>query len=159
MCRFLKGAFDIFPHQQLASTIIIMSSMFRDGSVEVGDQAKPGESRARRNPISKNGLVTQPIEGIETIVDILAYSERVYGSKQAVGYREVLKVHKEAKDVKKTVDGKEVVEKKTWQYFELSEYKYLSFIEVKQYSEAIGRGLRDLGLKKGDVLNVYAATR
>jgi long-chain acyl-CoA synthetase len=37
-----------------------------------------------------------------------------YGDKRAAGYRDVVKVVEEEKEVTKTVEGKEVKEKKTW---------------------------------------------
>lgn len=37
-----------------------------------------------------------------------------YGDKRASGFREVVKVVEEEKEVTKTVEGKEVKEKKTW---------------------------------------------
>lgn len=53
-----------------------------------------------------------------------------------MGWREVVKIEKE---VTKVVDGKEIVEKK--KYFELSDYKYMSCLNVKTVGSEIGRGL------------------
>jgi long-chain acyl-CoA synthetase len=129
------------------------------GSVEVGPPAEPGQSRARRITVAEKGLVTQPMEGIDTIYDVLAYAARKYVNKNAAGAREVVRIHEEEKELKKTVDGKEVVTKKKWQYFELSEFKYISFLQMKDQADAIGKGLVDIGLKKGDIFNIYAGTR
>lgn len=131
---------------------------FGKGSVPVGSEDVPGETRTRRITIAEKELATQPIEGIDTVYDILAYSARTYGDKNAFGEREVVAVHEEEKEVKKMVDGKQVTEKKKWQYFQLSEYKYLTFTQLKERADAIGKGLADIGLKKGDIFNVYAAT-
>lgn len=42
-----------------------------------------------------------------------------YGSKRAAGWRDILDIHKEEKQVKKSIGGKEVIETKQWQYYEL----------------------------------------
>jgi long-chain acyl-CoA synthetase len=131
---------------------------FGAGSVEVGPEAKPGESRARRNALWPDSLTSNE-KNLECIYDILTYSARNYGTQPAIGYREIVDVHVEEKDVKKTVDGKDIVEKKKWEYFQLSEYKYINFIQLKDMADSIGRGLIDLGLKRGDVLNIYSSTR
>jgi len=128
------------------------------GSVEVGPEAEPGQSRARRITVAEKGLSTQPMEGIDTIYDVLAYAARTHVNKNAAGARDVVRMHEEEKEIKKTVDGKEVVTKKKWQYFELSEFKYITFTQLKDQADAIGRGLADIGLKKGDIFNVYAGT-
>lgn len=133
---------------------------FGSGSVEVGPEPKQGEGRIRRNFLVAEGeLATHPMDGIETVYDVLAYVDRAYGNKNAIGYRDIVDTHVEEKEVTKIVEGKEVKEKKKWSYFELSEFKYLTFAELRKTSEAIGRGLVDLGLKKGDVFNIYSTTR
>jgi long-chain acyl-CoA synthetase len=125
----------------------------------VGEEAKSGESRIRRNTVTSDALLIRPVEGIDTVYDVLVYAARESGSKDTMGTREILKVHEEYKDVEKTVGGKVVVEKKKWQYYELSGFKYITYAEMKKRADAIGRGLTDLGLKKGDNLNVYSSTR
>ena len=129
------------------------------GSVEVETERKQGETPTRRLAITKDRLVTQPMAGIDTVYDIIQNSARSYGTKNALGTREVLDIHEEEKEVKKMVDGKEVTEKKTWKYFELSAYKYLSFVEVKEIVDEIAQGLVQLGVGKGEVFNIYAQTR
>lgn len=133
---------------------------FGPGSVEVGPEPVQGEGRARRNSLVAEGeLATHPMDGIDTVYDVLAYADRTYGSKNAMGYRDIVDIHFEEKEVTKNVGGKEVKEKKKWSYFELSEFKYLSFTELRKTSEALGRGLADFGLQKDDIFNIYASTR
>lgn len=131
---------------------------FGKGSVEVSP-ASEGEGAVRRCAISADRLVTQPFEGIDTVYDIVAYAARVHGSRNALGWRDVLDVVEEEKEVKKVVDGKEVTEVKKWKYFQLSDYKYLNFIEVKDAVSEIARGLIELGVTKDHIINVYAQTR
>lgn len=129
------------------------------GSVEVGEETKKGETRTRRMTPTADRLVTQPFEGIEIVPDVIEYGARTYGTKNALGWRDVVDIHEEEKDVKKVVDGKEVVEKKKWKYFQLSDYKYLNFVQVKEAVSEVGRGLVELGLAKEEIVNVYAQTR
>ena len=64
----------------------------------------------------------------------------------------------EEKEVKKMVDGKEVTQKKTWKYFQLSDYSYISFVDFREMAFNIARGLLEIGVEKGKVCNVFAAT-
>lgn len=133
---------------------------FGPGSVEVGPEPNQGEGRVRRNYLVAEGdLAARPMDGIDTVYDVLAYVDRAYGDKKAIGYRDVIDIHVEEKEVTKMIGGKEVKEMKKWSYFELSEFKYLTFTELRRTSDSIGRGLADFGLKKGDIFNIYAGTR
>lgn len=134
-------------------------SRYGQGSAEVGQDTVSGETRVRRFDNTKERLVTQPWEGIDTVYDVLIYAAKTHGTRDAFGTREIINVHEEEKEVKKVVGGKEVTEKKIWKYFELSDYKYLSFVQVKEAALEIAGGLLKLGVSKSDVINVYAATR
>jgi long-chain acyl-CoA synthetase len=130
------------------------------GSVAVSSKEKvSGEGAVRRLAITSDKLVTQPFEGINTVYDVLAYTARTYGDRRAIGWRDIVDIHEEEKEVTKVVGGKEVKEKKTWKYFQLSDYKYLSFIDVKTRASEISRGLVKLGISSDDVFNIYAQTR
>lgn len=129
----------------------------KPGSVEIG-AAAPGETPIRRAAIHPDSLVSQPAEGVSTLYDILLYVARTHGTRDALGWRDVIDIHEEKKTIKKTVGGKEISEEKVWKYFELSDYKYLSFIDLKNRVDHIANGLVSLGINKGDVFNVYAAT-
>ncbi|KAF5347312.1 hypothetical protein D9756_009932 [Leucocoprinus leucothites] len=127
------------------------------GSVEISSGSE-GQSGVRRLAITKDRLVTQPGEGVNTVFDIVEYAARTHGSRNALGWRDVVRIHEEEKEVTKTVDGKEVKEKKKWKYFELGGYQYHSFIDVKNIVSEIGRGLLELGISADEVFNVYAQT-
>lgn len=128
------------------------------GSVEVS-QPVQGESAVRRCAISAEALVTQPIEGVDTVFDILSHAANRHGTRNALGWRDILEVVEEEKEVKKVVDGKEITEKKIWKYFKLSDYKFFNFVEVKEVVSEIARAMLDLGITTDDVFNVYAQTR
>jgi long-chain acyl-CoA synthetase len=127
------------------------------GSVEV---SKPTDSHGavRRNPLHRDALVERPNAGIDTVTDILFYNARQHGTRNALGWRDIVDTIEEEKDVKKTVAGKEVTEKKTWKFFQLSEYRWLNFVEVRDCAVDMGKGLVELGLDKGQIFNIYAAT-
>lgn len=128
-------------------------------SIEVSGTLTEHETPVRRNAKSKDALVTQPFEGIDTVTDVLFYAARTYGSKDALGTRRIVNVHEEEKKVKRKVDGEEREEVKKWKYFELGAFEYLSFADVKRCVVEIANAFVELGLKKGDVFNVYAQTR
>ncbi|GLB44412.1 putative AMP-binding enzyme [Lyophyllum shimeji] len=127
------------------------------GSVEVAPAAEGG-GPVRRCALSPDRLVTQPFEGIDTVHDIVSYAARTHGTRNALGWRDVLDVVEEEKDVTKNVDGKEVTEKKKWKYFQLSDYKYLDYVQVKEAVSEVARGLLDLGVTPDGIFNVYAQT-
>jgi len=128
------------------------------GSVDVSSPL-PGEGPIRRCAIAKDKLVTQPFEGIDTVADIISYSARTHGNRKALGWRDVVRVVEEEKEVTKVIDGKQVTEKKLWKYFELSDFKFISYIELKEAISEVARAFIDLGITKDDVFNVYAQTR
>ncbi|KAF9449691.1 acetyl-CoA synthetase-like protein [Macrolepiota fuliginosa MF-IS2] len=130
---------------------------YGQGSVEVSPPTE-GQSGIRRFAVTKDKLVTQPVEGVNTVYDVVEYAARTHGSRNAIGWRDVIGIHEEEKEITKTVDGKEITEKKKWKYFELSDYKFHSYIEVKEIVSELGRGLLELGIAADEVFNVYAQT-
>jgi long-chain acyl-CoA synthetase len=129
-------------------------------SVEVPDSTPVlGETIPRRHPTAIDGLKFQPELGITTVFDVFLRSSEKFGNLNAVGTRTLKTVHTEVKKIKRVVDGKDEVSEKTWKYFELSEYRYLTFNEYKKKALDLGSGLRKLGLVKGDMVHLFAATR
>jgi long-chain acyl-CoA synthetase len=130
------------------------NSYYGLGSVEVDSNG----DKVRRLAIAADKLVTVPSGGVETITDVIAYAARTHGTKNALGWRDIVDIHEEEKEVTKMVGGKEVKEKKIWKYFQLSDYKYINFVEVQERVSEVGRGLHHYGVTKDDVINIYAAT-
>ena len=118
-----------------------------------------GETKPRVHPASKSKLVSTPSNDVRTIFDILKRSADSFGNAKALGTRKLIKTHHETKKVKKMIDGKQQEVDKSWTYFELSEYSYISFAEYEQMALQVGAGLRKLGLVKDDRLQLFAATR
>jgi len=131
------------------------------GSVEIGPPAPQGESRVRRLEKTQDRIVTGPLAmgGINTVLDVLNHAGPVHGESNAYGYRDIIDIVKEQKEVTKIVGGKEVKETKTRRYFHLSDYKYISYLEFKSGVFEVSRGLLQLDIKKGDVFNIFARTR
>ncbi|KAF7956823.1 hypothetical protein EAE96_004149 [Botrytis aclada] len=117
-----------------------------------------GETIPRRHPLTANKLATRPSEDVSTVFDIIKRSSEKYGNAKAVGSRSLIKTHQEVKKVKKMVDGEQQEVDKKWTYFELSEYKYMSFSEYEKLILQIGAGYRKLGLNKEDRVHIFAAT-
>ncbi|KAF2119428.1 hypothetical protein BDV96DRAFT_610450 [Lophiotrema nucula] len=121
-----------------------------DGAPQVA-----GETIPRRHPSAKHKLLEEPEPGVATVYDILKRSARKFGKANALGSRKVLDTHVETKKIK---NGQgETVEKK-WTYYELSDYSYISFLELESRALRAGAAMRKLGLEKNDRIEIYAAT-
>lgn len=60
----------------------------------------------------------------------------------------------------KVVGGKEEKTTKTWSYFKLKPYDWISYEEALQLAKDIGSGLREYGSTEGaeTFFNIYSAT-
>ncbi|KAF1344183.1 hypothetical protein BDV97DRAFT_304664 [Delphinella strobiligena] len=117
-----------------------------------------GETIPRRHPAAKDGLVLTPSDDVTTVYDILRRSSDKFGNAKALGYRTLIKTHNEVKKIKKVIDGKETEVDKTWTYFELSGYTYISFTEYEKLAHKVGSAFRSLGMKAQDRVHIFAAT-
>ncbi|KAI0150469.1 AMP-binding enzyme [Xylariaceae sp. FL1272] len=118
----------------------------------------PGETKPRRHPLAKDGLITKPADNISTTYELLRVSVAKYGNAKALGSRRLVRTHQETKKIKKVVDGKEQEVDKAWTYFELSPYDYLTYNDYETLALNIGSGLRKLGMTKEDRVHIFAAT-
>jgi len=143
----------------MSKILTIKPGFYGTGSAEISPSAGPGDGGVRRLAISKDALVTQPADGIETTYDIVSHAARTHGNRNALGWRDIVNIVEEEKEVTKVVDGVENIEKKKWKYFELSDFKYMTYLDIMTAVSEIGRGLVNLGIPKGEVFNIYAQTR
>ncbi|KAK4220024.1 hypothetical protein QBC37DRAFT_76530 [Rhypophila decipiens] len=134
-------------------------------SIEVPDiavvrgETNLSETAPRRHPKARHGLWERPAPDLYTTFDILRRSAETYSNEPAVGSRTLIKEHKEITKVpKKDADGKEVQVEKEWTYFELSDYKYLTYLEYFTQVLQLGSGLRKLGLEPKDKVHLFAST-
>ena len=143
-------------------TATLEARMHRKGpfTVDVKDAtAVPGETIPRRSAKAPDNLVTSPAEGISTIFDIVKYSAKTFGDREALGTRKLLKTHSEVKKVKKVIDGQVQEVDKNWTYFELSGFTHITFTQYEHLVLEIGAGLRHLGLRPEDRVHMFASTR
>ncbi|KAI8886477.1 acetyl-CoA synthetase-like protein [Backusella circina FSU 941] len=126
-------------------------------SIEVSE-AETGQGPIHRSILSPSSLMTTPAEGVETLYDVLEYSAATYHERKAFGYRKLVDTIVEEKEVTKVIDGVEKKQKKSWSYFHLSGYEYLTYQEALTTAQTIGSALRYLGAQKGDKLQIFAST-
>ncbi|SCU94639.1 LANO_0E07470g1_1 [Lachancea nothofagi CBS 11611] len=130
-------------------------------TVEVGKAANEHETAPRRNYKAKDGAVSRPLHSkATTVYDYMLECVKRGGKRNAMGWRNIVEVHEEKKQVTKKIDGKEQQVDKTWLYYELSPYQYSSYNELEEIMHQYGRGLVAMGLKPENVdrLHIFAAT-
>ncbi|KAI9281565.1 hypothetical protein BY458DRAFT_498967 [Sporodiniella umbellata] len=109
------------------------------------------EEGTRRSIHSPGELMTTPAKGIDSIFDILQYAAQAFGDRAGFSYRQLIKTHNEKK---KLPDGTE----KSWTYFQLSPYLHYTYQEAVTNTRTLGAGLRQLGLQKGNKIQLSAST-
>lgn len=117
------------------------------------------ETIPRRNHRTKDTLKLRPKPEITTIYDVLKYASTNFGHAKALGSRRLIRIRKDSRKVKKTVNGKKQEFEKEWNCFELGPYEYQSFFEFEQLALQVGAGLRKIGLAAPDRMHIFAATR
>jgi long-chain acyl-CoA synthetase len=128
-------------------------------TVEVlGMEKVDGETIPRRNVRTRDDLKSIPEPGITTLYDILRRSSKKFGNAKALGKRKLIKMHEETRKVKKFVDGEEREVDKKWQYYELSSYEFMSFVDFEELALKLGSAFRALGLNSPDRVHIFAAT-
>ncbi|KAJ3128803.1 long-chain fatty acid-CoA ligase [Physocladia obscura] len=124
----------------------------------------PGTESVGATPIYRNTksatLTTTPAPGIDTVYDIIERGFSTRGSVEAFGQRRVVQIVEEAKLVtKKLPGGGQVQETKTWKYFELSPFEWLTWSQAEVRIRAYAAAYRHLGMRPNDKLTIFADTR
>ncbi|CCH59116.1 hypothetical protein TBLA_0B02740 [Henningerozyma blattae CBS 6284] len=130
-------------------------------SVEVGPQKDKTETAPRRATYAKEGSIERPKDfKSKTVYEFALECCQRGKDRKALGWRNIIDVVTEKKIIKKTINGKETEVEKNWSYYHLSDYKYITYVQLASNIHAIGRGLIDLGLKPGesDKVHIYAST-
>lgn len=128
-------------------------------SLEVpGQTPVEGETPVRRIPTAINGLLTKPNNEITTVFDLVHASVNKFGNAKCMGSRKLVRTHQDKKMIKKMVNGEEREVEKSWTFFEMSPYEYISYVDYERMTHQLGAGLRKLGLVKDDRVHIYAAT-
>ncbi|KAJ4269826.1 long-chain fatty acid-CoA ligase [Fusarium torreyae] len=115
-----------------------------------------GETIPRRHVKYKDGLINSPAEGVHTVFDIIRRSARLHPDNPAIGYRKLVKLHKETKKVQKNIDGQLKEVEKDWQYFELTPFSFITYKDYEKLVIELGCGLRQLGLGPDKKLHLFA---
>ncbi|KAF1803842.1 hypothetical protein V8B55DRAFT_1509200 [Mucor lusitanicus] len=126
-------------------------------STTVGSKSE-GESFVHRSVLAQDEIVDTPAQGVHTLYDVLQYSVKRRGDKQAMGFRRLEKMVSEDKEVTKVVDGVETKQIKTWKYFQLSAYHYITYNELSDMVHEIGSGLLHYGLAAQSRIEIFAPT-
>ncbi|KAG0202705.1 long-chain fatty acid-CoA ligase [Mortierella sp. GBA30] len=127
-------------------------------TVEVGPTDVKGETRIRRSNLAGDELMFSPSDDVKTLYDVIQHSAKIRPNINAMGYRKVIKMIEEEKEVTKMVGGEPVKEKKTWKYFKLSGYNWLTYKDTKIVVDTIGCGLRKWGVQPKERITVFGAT-
>ena len=93
----------------------------------------------------------------------MLYAARTHGNRRAFAAREIDKVISEEKEVTKVVGGKEEKQMKTWNYFKLKPFDWITYNEALVQTREIGSGLRAMmppATKEGgeNFFNIYSST-
>lgn len=91
----------------------------------------PNESSIFRAPESVNGLVQRPPSNASTLFEVFEHAAMQFPDQLQFGERSIVNIIEEEKDIKAVVDGKEQITKKKWKYFQLSQYNWMSYSEVR----------------------------
>ena len=118
-------------------------------------EAKEGETRCRRDYISKDKLIDAPVQGYKTLYELIESFPKL-NQPNLIGHRELIEKIP-FKTVKTEVNGK--IEEKMLYKYKMGDYKYMSSDEYYNYIHDIANGIHSLGLKKGDRVAIYCETR
>ena len=127
-----------------------------------GAEMRAGEGIPRRHPgcgDDEGGLKWTPDESISCTYDIVCFAARTHGDAPCMGARKLITTHVEKKTITKIVNGEWTEVEKQWVFYEFGSFEFISFVQYKERVDAVGAGLLNLGLKKGDLVHIFAATR
>lgn len=127
-------------------------------STTVGPEIK-GETPVRRSVLAEEEVVDTPAQGVHSLYDVLQYSAKRRGDMNAMAHRTLEKMVSEEKEIIKVIDGVETKQTKTWKYFQLSPYHYITYNEMSTLVHDIGAGLIHLGLSPKSKIEIFASTR
>ncbi|KAI9183062.1 long-chain fatty acid-CoA ligase [Blastocladiella emersonii ATCC 22665] len=147
----------------LAALAVVSLVLFRRGGkgskiVVTLPSDNPTHSPRYRHYRAKDALYATPDPAVTTVHELLVSAARTKGDRPMLGSRKLLRVHEEEKLVTKVVAGNEVKEMKTWQFYEMSDYQWITTQEFLDRSLEIGAGLVKLGFNVGDRACIYAQT-
>lgn len=108
--------------------------------------------------VSPDKLTETPCPEVTVLADILVRSASIYKNQDALGWRELIRMVSEEKEVTKTIGGKQTKEMKTWLYYEMGDYQYWSYKQFAENVALAGSALVKTGHTKDTIFNIYSAT-
>lgn len=124
-------------------------------------RVSPGEGEfgpIYRSSLSPDRLTDRPESGVDNMADLMREARKRFGHKKNIAWRDIKKEHKEEKLVKKKVGDEEVEETRTWTYYELTDYKYITLNEFFDTVEKFASGMHQVGLNRNTNFNIFAST-
>ncbi|KAH8921775.1 acetyl-CoA synthetase-like protein [Atractiella rhizophila] len=123
-------------------------------STEDKATAAPGSAPVRRSFLlaqhNKSDLISTPSDGSQTVYEVLQSIIRRSPDVNGIASRKILNIIEEQKEV----GGKT----KTWKYFELGPYEWLTYKQFGDRVRIVASALRTLGLDKDTRFNIYNST-
>ncbi|KAJ2862335.1 long-chain fatty acid-CoA ligase [Coemansia aciculifera] len=116
------------------------------------------ETPTRRFHTTADRVVDRAQPDITNIYAALLRGRDTKPDYKSLGKRDVLGTVTEEKTVQHKVDGKLEQTTKEWSFFKLSEYKWMSYAQVYEYTKNLGAGYLKLGLKPKSRVLIYAPT-
>jgi hypothetical protein len=146
--------------------MLIVTAAFATGlkkpySIKLDSPHSEGHGPIRRLRSVAHSELTTLIPGfpnITTTYELMHNAAEEWRDKECLGSRRHIKDHVEEKKITKLVNGVEQETTKNWVYAELSPYEYRTYRDVSIESNAVGAGLRKLGLNPEDHVGLYADT-
>lgn len=128
-------------------------------TVAVGE-AKPGETAPRRRAAQKSAALVRPIDSkASTLPEFINECVQRNLDRRCMGWRELLEIHTEVRQVTKVVDGNEQIVDKEWTFYEYSPYEYQTYTQVLATVKSLSHGLAKMGLAPGSSkLHIFAST-
>lgn len=118
-----------------------------------------------RSPILRNSRTTKELSttpiiapDVKTLLDSLEYAAKTYPNAPALGQRPLIKMHEEEKEIVKNINGEEKKEIKKWKFFELGDYDFWTYADLKEKAHKLGAALTTIGLKPKDRLLIFNST-
>ncbi|CCK71382.1 long-chain fatty acid-CoA ligase FAA1 KNAG_0G03250 [Huiozyma naganishii CBS 8797] len=130
-------------------------------NVPVGEAENEHETAPRRNYLAEDAPLVRPRDfKCNSVYEFIQECVERYGDRNVLSWRDVVDIHEEKKMVTKRVDGQEKQVEKTWMYYEMSPYRYITYNNLLERILELGRGLVKIGLQPGseDKLHIYAST-
>jgi long-chain acyl-CoA synthetase len=103
--------------------------------------SSPGQSSIQRSLISRSQLLGTLFDNITTLYELLFFSFEKFSDYPCIGWRDLIKEHKEQREITKKVQGKEIKEKRDFTLYEMSPFKWITYKQYGSRVENVASGL------------------